>query len=185
LPGGLEARVRLSAGPHTWILRAPVASDGTFALAGVPSGADTVTVELDDHRIAARVRDGRVEIAFPPPAAFEIVVRSPSLPGIAIYLLHGKHEVHTRKQLETLVSSGDSAIVHLHTIGFASQSSAYLTSKDSYHRNDLHAVIKQNFSGDATECMLMPPAHVPGCIPTSIDQRGGANLTLTLNPTNK
>jgi hypothetical protein len=187
LPGGLEARVRVSVDAHTWILRAPVTSDGSFTLAGVPAAADTVTVELDGHRIASPVRDGRVEITFPPPVSFEVIWRQPAPAGVVAYLFRGQHDVSTHQQLDALArSSRDVAIVRLHAVGFASQTTDMLRWKgaDGYERNDLHAVFPCNWLfGKQTICYEQSPTDALECHIQSMS--GGHELVIRTPPTSK
>ena len=184
--GGLEANVRVTAGDNVWIDAAPVARDGTFALAGVPAARGALAVERDGHRIVAPAAADHVELVWPEGPMVEVIVRAAPSDDVRVYVLRGTHAPRSRAQLAALAAAASDVVdVPATWIGFANESTLDGPADGlvpMYLPGDLHAVIDDNAPGEATLCATAGLEASAGvaCAPVKLPARGGFVTVLGL-----
>jgi hypothetical protein len=149
----LDAFVRFYVvGGGTWTERAPVNSDRSYRIAGVPSGAAMLGLTGDlthaGHWVTAGpARDG-VTLPWPGTATLDVIAGANG----NVFVARG----HVRPQgkpgsVQIAGATRDWAIESTTSIGFAS---IRPESQKLYRKGDVHAVLLGMTPGDATVCLL-------------------------------
>jgi serine/threonine protein kinase len=172
----LEARARLEVGDSEWLVRTPIARDGTFQLAGIPAGA-TVEIAREHHRVAAP--SGAA--AWPRGAIVDVIVRQPK-DLFEIYVLRGKYEPRTRAQLLAIASkAADAFDAPARSVGFRSQTDVGFDA--GYQPGDVHAVVRDFAPGAITACAAPSSDDAAATVTCATGELSPAGLALVLKPT--
>ena len=162
---GVDAFVRVAVGPtSTWTVRATLAPDRTFRIAGIPAIAATVGARgtgrgrESKEVVGGPARDG-VRVHWPSGPAIDVIVRAADS-STWVTVLRGHHVPATREELERRQHADhDVAFAQPTPIGLED---ATLAGQSSYAKDDRHLVVDDNDPGDVTIC-AQPDHRPPAC----------------------
>ena len=173
-----------------WSDAAPVASDGSFDLEGVPAGG--IVYATDRRRIVYAPAGDDIAIAWPTGVTLDIVMKpmKPHLPkklaektkgsdkesfhtygdiapeDVELWVVRGRHKLTTTDEL--VAQRGDIVRVRMELIGLAS---ATLDGLPHYTRDSWHAVVSDVAPGEITVCTTNQGDAV--CTPFTIKAQPG------------
>ena len=176
---GVNAFVRIEVGKHAWKVRAPVAPDRAFEIAGLTGGTATAGLEGVGPRrgykdiFAGSPRDG-MTIAWPNGPTLDVIVRGAPLPRTSqtqVAVIRGHVAMKTEDDIFKH-SRSDDALGVATAIGFENTTRE---GQASYARGDLHAVFQDNAPGEVTVCAVYEGGGTtaPACAVTTITAKTG------------
>jgi len=176
---GVNAFVRIDVGKASWKVRAPVAPDRAFEVAGITAGTAIAGLEGVGPRrgykdiFAGSPRDG-MTIAWPNGPALDVIVRgapSPRASQTQVAVVRGRAAMKTEADVFKHARSDDAFGVAT-AIGVET---ATREGQASYARGDLHAVFQDNAPGEVTVCAVYEGGGTtaPTCAVTTITAKTG------------
>jgi hypothetical protein len=148
----LDAFVMLAVpGAGTWYERAPIGTDRSFRIAGIPAGA--ATIGLDGYLAlggrwvhAGPARDG-ASLTWPGTTTVDVITNKPGL----VFVEHGHVRPKGKPGNVSFAGSSDFARAETTSIGFSTMRPE---SQKLYARGDVHAVFPATSPGEATVCVV-------------------------------
>jgi hypothetical protein len=135
----------------SWVERAPVGTDHSFRIAGIPGGSAVLGLHgdlvNDGHWVFAGPAHDGAALTWPGTTTVDVITNKPG----TVFVEHGHVRPKGKPPSVTFANSNDYATSETTSIGFATMRTE---SQKLYGKGDVHAVFPSIAPGETTVCVV-------------------------------